>query len=549
MSALPAWLFDNFLFRPWPGRWLAGSAWHPFCVGLSVALSLVASGLFLLEQRMLRLGCAPPERTRRALALFIAALSFLAYFDFFNPNPRYPDYYHRHELYHYYLGSKYSQELGYKRLYTCTAIAEVELGFGENIKKARLRDLSAHNVLVPIAQTYVFSDPAQCKSHFSEQRWRAFKSDVSWFERVSRGDYWEHMRIDHGYNPPPVWTMTGKLFASLAPAGDHFFKLLAALDVGLQLGALLLIGWAFGWRSMSVAAVFWGCNGPANFFWTGGAFLRQDWYFAFVAALCLARKRQFALSGAALTWSALLRIFPIVAFAGVGLILLFDVIRKRRLCTEYRRFLLGSALAGALLIGASVAVAGVEAYPAFVDHIGSHRTTQLTNNMGLEMLLGQSWDGRMLFTVDERLEDPMQLWKDQHTARLAQLRPLWAAACLGVLAWLAWALQRTRLLWVGMALSVPLLMCLLNLTCYYFAFCVALAVLVRVQPALGPAYLALAGASQILLQRFYWIDDRYVAESCLFLLFGVSCLYALSRPLRLGRLAVWSRAKWRARGP
>ena len=67
--------------------------------------------------------------------------------------------------------------------------------------------------------------------------------------------------------------------------------------------------------------------------------------------------------------------------------------------------------------------------------------------------------------------------------------------------------------------------------------------LVRVQPALGPAYLALAGASQILLQRFYWIDDRYVAESCLFLLFGASCLYALSRPLRLLRPLRWTRAK------
>ena len=35
--------------------------------------------------------------------------------------------------------------------------------------------------------------------------------------------------------------------------------------------------WAFGWRVMAVATVFWGCNAPANFYWTGGAFLRQDW--------------------------------------------------------------------------------------------------------------------------------------------------------------------------------------------------------------------------------------------------------------------------------
>jgi hypothetical protein len=530
MSALPDWLFDNFLFRPWPGRWFAAQTWNQVCIAAAIALSLGASGLFMLERRALRLGRAPAERTRRAVGLALAALSFLAYFNFFNPNPRYHDYYHRHELYHYYLGSKYSRELGYKRLYTCTAIAEVELGFGANVRKARLRDLSAHNMLVPVAQTYVFSDPGQCKRHFDDTRWQDFKTDVAWFERAARGDYWEGFRVDHGYNPPPVWTMTGKLFANLAPAGDHFFKLLAGLDVLLQLGALLLIGWAFGWRSMTVAAVFWGCHGLC-FYWTGGAFLRQDWYFALVAALCLARKRKFALSGAALTWSALLRVFPLLLFTGAGMIILFQAIRERRICSDHRRFIAGSLVAGVLLIGTSAAVAGADAYPAFVDHIGSHRATQLTNNMGLEMLLGHSWEGRMRFTNDERLDDPFQVWKERHTQRLHALRPVWVAINLAVLAWLAWALRRTRLLWVGMALSVPLLLCALNLTCYYYVFCVALAVLVKLKPDLGPAYLALGGASQILLHRFYFIDDRYVAESLLFLLFGGCCLYALSRPL------------------
>ena len=96
--------------------------------------------------------------------------------------------------------------------------------------------------------------------------------------------------------------------ASHRPATD-FSKLLSAIDVLLQIGVVLLIRWAFGWRTMAIATVFWGCNAPANFYWTGGAFLRQDWFFLLVAALCFAKKRYFALAGAALTWSALLRIF------------------------------------------------------------------------------------------------------------------------------------------------------------------------------------------------------------------------------------------------
>jgi hypothetical protein len=214
----------------------------------------------------------------------------------------------------------------------------------------------------------------------------------------------------------------------------------------------------------------------------------------------------------------------------------WDVLRKRRLVPEYRRFLLGAALAGGLLAGASVAVCGGDAYPAFVDHIRSHHDTQLTNNMGLETLLAHDWQGRMRFTTDERLDDPMQPWKEHHAARLASLRPLWLLLCAVVAAWQLWALQRTRLLWVGMALSVPLLICVLDLTCYYYVFCVALAPLVRVRHELAPAYLALAGASQILLGRFYFIDERYVAESWLFCAFAACVLYALSRPFSVRAL-------------
>jgi hypothetical protein len=531
MLALPDWIFDNFLFRPWPGRWLAADNWSMFTTSLSIAISLGASALLMLEERARRLGRPASRRIERGVCIALTVVSFAVYFDFFNPNTRYFDYYHRHEFYHYYLGSKYFREIGYDRLYTCTAIAEVEAGRGQEIRRRAIRDLGAKNLIVPITETFVFSDPDRCKRHFSPSRWQAFRADVEWFASVSRGEYWDKMRQDHGYNPPPVWTMVGKLFASLAPAGDHFFKLLALLDVLLQAGAVGLIGWAFGFRLMAIATVFWGCNAPADFHFTGGAFLRQDWFFLFIAALCLARKRRFGLSGAALTWSTSLRIFPVLAFAGVGLIMLFDLIRKRRLRSDYGRFVLGSALMGASLFAASCAVAGSDSYAAFVRHIRLHQDTPLTNNMGLEMILTHDWEGRMVFTTDPTLDDPVQLWKEGYTARAKALRPAQLAIAALSFAWMAWALRRTKLLWVGMALSLPLTFSLLNLACYYQCQFMAAAVLVALSPALGPAYLALAGASQVLATRFYWYDDRHAALSLLFFAFCVCMLYALSRPL------------------
>jgi hypothetical protein len=541
-GALPEWLFDNFLFKPWPGRWLARDNWEELTLALSIALPLGGAGLFMLEERARRMGQAVPARLYKGVCVALSLLAFLVYFDFGNPNTRYHDYYHRHEFFHYYLGSKYFGEIGYKRIYVCAAIAEVESGRAQQVRNREVRDLSAKNLLVPASQTIIFSDPDQCKRHFTAARWQAFKADVGWFQRVSNGDYWERFFIDHGYNPPPVWTMTGKLLSSLAPAGDHFFKLLALIDVSLQLGVLLLLGWAFGLRVMTCAAIFWGCNAPAQMLWTLGAFMRQDWLFGLVAAICLARKRRFASSGGALAWSTSLRIFPVVAFAGAGLIIALDVLKKKRLAADYRRFILGSVATGVLLFAASAAVVGVDSYAAFASHIDNHKGTPLTNNMGLEMILAHDWDGRMVFTKDDRLDDPMQPWKEAYAARAAQMRPvLWLAAA-GVFGWLAWALRRTKLLWIGMCLSLPLLITVLNLTCYYYACFVVAAALVRLRGALGPAYLALAGSSQILLARFYWIDDEYAALSYLFYAFGLCMLYALSRPVA----SFWAERRRRA---
>ncbi len=536
LAAGPAAFLDSMFFERWPGFILQRDQFKNFTVGLSIGISLVAAGLLMLEQRARRLGEPIPERVARRVGIVLTVVSFLLYFDFFNPNTRYPKYYHRHELYHYYLGSKYFSEVGYDRLYTCTAIAEVELGRGAQIRKREIRDLSAKNLIVPTTETYIFSDPGQCKNHFEPARWDAFKADIAWFEQSSRGEYWENMLKDHGYNPPPVWTMTGKFVSSFAPAGDTFFKLLALIDISLQLGAVLLLNWAFGWRVMAAATIFWGCNAPANFYWTGGAFLRQDWIFFIIAAVCLLRKRKFALAGAALTWASLLRIFPVALFGGIGLIMIFNLLRTRRVHRDHLRFVTGVLVALAVLVPTSMAVTGPHAYKDFAAHIGLHKDTPLTNHMGLETMLVHDWDGRMVFSRDDRLDDPFEAWKSGRTDRKRALRPVFLAINLFMMGWVAWALHRTRLLWVGMALSVPVIISLSNLTCYYFSIFLVCAVLLRPRPALGPAYLALAGASQVLLGRFYWIDDKYTAQSYLFFAFGCCMLYAYSRPFKLSEL-------------
>jgi hypothetical protein len=156
--------------------------------------------------------------------------------------------------------------------------------------------------------------------------------------------------------------------------------------------------------------------------------------------------------------------------------------------------------------------------------------------MGLEMIVAHDWSGRMVFTRDARLADDMSPWMSHYAERVKAMRPVIVAVSLGIFAWMAWALRGIKRLWAGILLSIPLLMSVLCLTCYYYAFFFAVPALTTLVPAIGPAYLALAAGSQVLTQ-FYWIDDQYTAESYLFFVFGLCLLYAVSRPVSLGALA------------
>ncbi|HEY3359429.1 MAG TPA: hypothetical protein VGQ83_39630, partial [Polyangia bacterium] len=235
-------------------------------------------------------------------------------------------YHHLWDQFHYYVGAKYQAELGYKRLYTCTAVAEAELGpaFAAEVRRRQLRDLATDTV-VPAATA--LTDPAGCTRHFSPARWAQFRADVGWFRGQASPTYWSQIQIDHGYNPPPLWTTAGRAVAAVVPASSTGLKLIASLDV-LLLGALFFcVWWAGGWRILCLALVFFGTQFPANGLFTAGAMLRQDWLLLTVASVCLAQRRWYAWAGAALAAAALLRLFPGLLFAGPGVLAVAHLVR------------------------------------------------------------------------------------------------------------------------------------------------------------------------------------------------------------------------------
>src|SRR5262245_43229870 len=213
---------------------LVGRMVPDFSRGVHVTKMLVgavAAGAYFYERR--REGERRPisERWKKFVGISLAVLSVALYFNAFKLG--YEKWYHRHDQYHYYFGSKYFPELGYDRLYRCTLVAEDEIGVARDgngrtfdlRKEARhadrkVRDLGGTNLLIPASE--VLENPGDCKNHFSPEKWEAFKADTIFWRSEADKNYWQGMQKDHGFNPPPVWILIGRFIAGLAPASVRF---------------------------------------------------------------------------------------------------------------------------------------------------------------------------------------------------------------------------------------------------------------------------------------------------------------------------------------
>lgn len=92
------------------------------------------------------------------------------------------------------------------------------------------------------------------------------------FRREADTHLWNIMMMDHGYQPPPVWTMVGGTVARLIPASDAGLRALTMIDIVLLAEAFGLIFWAFGLRATFAGLFFFGSEWPSNAFFMGRTF-------------------------------------------------------------------------------------------------------------------------------------------------------------------------------------------------------------------------------------------------------------------------------------
>ncbi len=514
---------------------------------LKALIALTATGCVFYEMDRIRRRRPLAERWKRFVGITLGVAAIIVYFNGFRGI--YVKLWHRHDQYHYYFGAKYFRELGYDGLYKCTVVAEDEIGKVTQTLDGRkvtldlraearaadrkIRDLSGDNLLVPA--TYAVDHPAECKERFSENRWTQFKRDIEFFRFScsSEKDYWHGMQKDHGYNPPPVWTATGYLVASLHDATTGFMQVLAAIDEVYLLGMFVGIFWAFGWRVFAVAAILWGCQASAANSWTIGAFLRQDWLFWFVMASCFARKRFFKLSGASMVYAGLLRIVPGLAVVGWLVVAGAYLVKHRRMRLDHVQTLIGGTLAAAVLIGGSVALIGRDSYKQFVSRIELHDKIPLTNHMGLRVLVGHRMEclipgfpgceakesGRMKYVKDDSARDPFEKWGAMRNDRYAKYKPLAYAFLLATFALFVAVVRRIKSLWLAQALGQIWIILLSQLTSYYYAFVIIAAPVTRVRRDLEVWLFGFAALTQFIWLSFGYYDDRHAVLTLLTLVF------------------------------
>ena len=319
----------------------------------------------------------------------MAALALVGYTNFldFHDYGKYGKHlYHYHDIYHYYLGAKYYQELRYDRLYDCTYVA--------------LQDIAAEGIAVPNivairslqnadesyqAADRVVENRARCTAAMAPARWQSFKHDLKTF--LGQGwqtEWWRVMLFDLGFNPPPSWAVFASPLANLVPLGPWSLELLPLLDLLLVFGlAGYFVARAFSPFHLYGYWLVLGTNWWASYVWTGGSYFRQVWFACLVVAVCLWKMKRIRLASLLFGLTAALRLFPAAFFVGALWPLLFSL---RKPAT--RKTLLTASLIFGATVASAVAVSlllyGRDGWQDFFAKIGRHNNTFFVMHFGFK---------------------------------------------------------------------------------------------------------------------------------------------------------------------
>lgn len=440
---------------------------------LLTAVTLIV--LFLRYIRRNARGAGPTTHTTGTKVMVVLAVLFsFAVFHSFG-HPRSGTFVHYGEMFHYYLGPKYFEELGHYDLYNAVIAADAE-------QDGALAEMPFYTNLTTYqnaSRETALKEASRVKKRFSQERWSAFKNDLSFFKeeasKPGRPKLFFYL-MDHGYNASPVSTFVLGMLTSVVPVTQ--LALLALLDVVLVAAMIVLVFRTFGLAMGALFSVYFFVNILNDHGYISGGLLRYDWLFCVVAAVCLLEKGRHASAAVFLTAAAMLKVFPAVLVYGIAVTILQRVKTTRALDRGSKRFIVAAGATALVLFLLPAASLGsvLQPWQEFAAKTALHDRGVYVNHLG--------WRGILLFEPShlslERFvetyrqgasDDIVRNWQDAKEYELEELRPVVAVCTLFVLACL------TAIIWKrkpreseSILYPLPLIYVASYPSHYYYAF-------------------------------------------------------------------------------
>lgn len=246
-------------------------------------------------------------------------------------------------IFHYVLGTKYFDELGYFDLYDGILLADHEGKKVFSIHK-HTRDLRSYR-MKSIEHALVQAKQRGIRDRFTRKRWREFKRDVASILELRKPKDWGRVIQDRGFNPSPVWLLIHEpLLNSVDIHSQTILAILCYSQMLLYCVTFALAWWAFGPQRTLLGALWFGFY-FGNWGLKLGGYFSHDWFCYTICALALYKKRRYCGAGILLAYPAMMRgfcgllaLYPAVAW-------LKQVVRFRKPARRHTVFLFSLVLA------------------------------------------------------------------------------------------------------------------------------------------------------------------------------------------------------------
>lgn len=331
-------------------------------------------------------------------------------------------------IFHYYLGAKYLNELGYFDLYRCALATDASTDVWQTTTTAR--DLYSYRF---VTRPNLGDCPRQ---RFTSARWHAFTQDVHSITQHAPAAYWAQVVTDKGFNPPPSWVFPASIIANhVAIDNPWTYKLLFNLDL-----LFILLAAAIIWRRSGSYAALLTLALTLGYFGTlmqlGNNFIQYAWFPLLAATIAAWRAHKPWLSGSALAAATALQAFPVMFAIPVALQAGLSLFSKQHRPTTTRatHFLLAFSL---VLLSwsalSSIFTGGLDTWQQWRTKITqhSHYLHGEIFDLGLPTLIATA-TADVRTTAHSYPEDYPHV--QQRLTALQQYRWLWySSAALGVL--------------------------------------------------------------------------------------------------------------------